>query len=72
MVQENATHPGSKTMGYDPQTRNLIVPNSDNSAMQVLIFSAKPCSTLSSLVLHYPAVFARLEWAEPGWRNGRR
>ena len=42
LVQEIATHPGSKTMGYDPKTRNLIVPSSDNGAMQVLVFSAKP------------------------------
>lgn len=42
LVQEIATHPGSKTMGYDPQTRNLIVPSSDNGAMQVLVFSTKP------------------------------
>ena len=42
LVQELATHPGSKTMGYDPKTRNLIVPSSDNGAMQVLVFSAEP------------------------------
>jgi hypothetical protein len=42
LVQEIATHPGSKTMGYDSKTRNLIVPSSDNGAMQVLVFSAKP------------------------------
>ncbi|MFI5094769.1 MAG: YncE family protein [Candidatus Acidiferrales bacterium] len=42
LVQEIVTHPGSKTMGYDPKTRNLIVPSSDNGAMQVLVFSAKP------------------------------
>src|SRR5271157_6194820 len=42
LVQEIATHPGSKTMGYDPKTRNLIVPSSDNGAMQVLVFSVKP------------------------------
>ena len=37
-----AAHPGSRTMGYDPKTRNLIVPSSDNGAMQALVFSAKP------------------------------
>lgn len=42
LVQEIVTHTGSKTMGYDPKTRNLIVPRSDNGAMQVLVFSAKP------------------------------
>ncbi len=42
LVQEIATHPGSKTMGYDPRTRNLIVPSSDNGAMQVLVYSAAP------------------------------
>ncbi len=42
LVQEIATHPGSKTMGYDPKTHNLIVPSSDNGAMQVLVFSAAP------------------------------
>jgi YVTN family beta-propeller protein len=42
LVQEIATQPGSKTMGYDSRTRNLIVPSSDNGAMQVLVFSAKP------------------------------
>jgi YVTN family beta-propeller protein len=42
LVQEIATHPGPKTMGYDSQTRNLIVPSSDNGAMQVLVFSARP------------------------------
>jgi YVTN family beta-propeller protein len=42
LVQEIATHPGSKTMGYDPKTHNLIVPSSDNGAMQVLVFSATP------------------------------
>src|SRR5208282_6081569 len=72
LVQEIATHPGSKTMGYDPKTRNIIVPSSDNGAMQVLVFSAKPCCTRCSLVLRWPCVFARLECPEPGWRNGRR
>lgn len=42
LVQELATHPGSKTMGYDPKTCNLIVPGSDHGVMQVLVFSAKP------------------------------
>jgi len=42
LVQVIATHPGSKTMGYDPKTRNVIVPRSDNGAMQVLVFSAAP------------------------------
>jgi YVTN family beta-propeller protein len=42
LVQEIVTRPGSKTMGYDPKTRNVIVPSSNNGAMEVLIFSAKP------------------------------
>ena len=42
LVQQIATHPGSKTMGYDPKTHNLIVPSGDNGAMQVLVFSATP------------------------------
>ncbi len=42
LLQEIVTHPGSKTMGYDPKTRNLIVPSNENGAMQVLIFSSNP------------------------------
>lgn len=42
LAQQIATHPGSKTMGYDPKTHNLIVPSSENGAMQVLVFSAAP------------------------------
>jgi hypothetical protein len=42
LVQGIGTHPGAKTMGYDPKTRNLIEPGSDNGAMDVLVFSAKP------------------------------
>jgi len=41
LAQEIATRPSSKTMGYDRKTRNLIVPSSDNGAMQVLVFSPK-------------------------------
>jgi hypothetical protein len=29
-------------MGYDPKTGNLIVPTSENGAMQVLVLSRKP------------------------------
>jgi len=38
-VQEIATKAGAKTMGYDAKTGNVIVPTSENGAMQVLVFS---------------------------------
>ena len=38
-AQEIVTHPGSKTMGYDPKTRRIFVPSSDNGQMQVMVFS---------------------------------
>ncbi len=38
LVQEIATKAGGKTMGYDPKTARVIVPTSDNGAMQVLVF----------------------------------
>jgi YVTN family beta-propeller protein len=42
VAQEITTKPGAKTMGYDPKTGNLIVPTSENGAMQVLVLSRKP------------------------------
>ncbi len=42
VAQEITTKPGAKTMGYDPKTGNLIVPTSENGAMQVLVLSPKP------------------------------
>lgn len=42
VAQEITTKPGAKTMGYDPNTGNLIVPTSENGAMQVLVLSPKP------------------------------
>lgn len=38
-VQEITTKTGAKTMGYDAKTGNVIVPTSDNGAMQVLVFA---------------------------------
>jgi YVTN family beta-propeller protein len=42
LSQEITTLKGAKTMGYDPKTRNVIVPTSDNGAMSVLVFSPQP------------------------------
>jgi len=42
VAQEIITKAGAKTMGYDAKTGNLFVPTSENGAMQVLIFSARP------------------------------
>jgi len=42
VAQEIITKAGAKTMGYDPKTGNLIVPTSENGAMQVLVLSNKP------------------------------
>jgi DNA-binding beta-propeller fold protein YncE len=42
LVQEIATKSGGKTMGYDPKTARVIVPTSDNGAMQVLVFGIQP------------------------------
>ena len=41
-VEEITTKPGAKTMGYDPKTRRVIVPTSENGSMQVMVFSANP------------------------------
>jgi YVTN family beta-propeller protein len=38
-VQEITTKAGAKTMGYDAKTGNVIVPTSENGAMQVLVFA---------------------------------
>jgi YVTN family beta-propeller protein len=38
-VQEIVTKTGAKTMGYDTKTGNIIVPTSENGAMQVLVFA---------------------------------
>jgi len=42
VAQEIITKAGAKTMGYDAKTGNLFVPTSENGAMQVLVFSARP------------------------------
>ena len=42
LSQEISTLKGAKTMGYDPKTRNVIVPTSDDGAMSVLVFSPQP------------------------------
>jgi YVTN family beta-propeller protein len=42
LVQEVVTKTGAKTFGYDPKTQNLIVPTSNNGAMEVLVYSTKP------------------------------
>jgi YVTN family beta-propeller protein len=42
MAQDIVTKTGAKTFGYDRKTQNLIVPTSNNGAMEVLIYSAKP------------------------------
>jgi YVTN family beta-propeller protein len=39
LAQEITTVKGAKTMGFDPKTRNVIVPTSENGGMQVLVFS---------------------------------
>ena len=38
LAQELVTVKGSKTAGYDPKTRRLYVPSSENGAMQVLVY----------------------------------
>jgi YVTN family beta-propeller protein len=42
LAQEVVTKTGAKTFGYDPKTQNLIVPTSNNGAMEVLVYSTKP------------------------------
>ena len=42
VAQEIITKTGAKTMGYDPKTGNLIVPTSENGAMQIMILSNRP------------------------------
>ena len=42
LAQEISTLKGAKTMGYDPKTRNVIVPTSADGAMSVLVFSPQP------------------------------
>jgi YVTN family beta-propeller protein len=42
LAQEIPTVKGAKTMGYDPKTRNVIVPTNDNGSMSVLILSPQP------------------------------
>ena len=41
LAQEIVTKPGAKTMGYDARTKRILVPTSDNGAMQLLVFAAK-------------------------------
>jgi len=47
-VQEIATKTGAKTMGYDPKTRRVVVPTSENGAMQVMV-SPQPHNRLSTV-----------------------
>ncbi len=42
LAQEISTLKGAKTMGYDPKTRNVIVPTSADGAMSVMVFSPQP------------------------------
>jgi YVTN family beta-propeller protein len=42
LAQEIVTKTGAKTFGYDPRTQNLIVPTSNNGAMEVLVYSKTP------------------------------
>ncbi len=42
LVQEIVTKTGAKTMGYDSKTARVIVPTSDNGAMQVLVYAVQP------------------------------
>jgi YVTN family beta-propeller protein len=42
LAQEIATKAGAKTMGFDRKTGNIIVPTSENGAMQVLVLALKP------------------------------
>ena len=41
LAQDLVTHPGSKTFGYDPKTRRLLVPSNENGAMQILVYDSK-------------------------------
>jgi len=41
LEQELVTAKGSKTFGYDPKTKRLYVPSSENGAMQVLVYESK-------------------------------
>ncbi len=38
LVQELTTAKGAKTMGFDPKTKRIYVPTSDNGSMQVLVY----------------------------------
>lgn len=38
LAQELVTVKGSKTSGYDPKTKRLYIPSSENGAMQVLVY----------------------------------
>jgi DNA-binding beta-propeller fold protein YncE len=38
LAQELTTVKGSKTAGYDPKTKRLYVPSTENGAMQVLVY----------------------------------
>lgn len=42
LAQEIVTKTGAKTFGYDPKTQNLIVPTSNNGAMEVQVYSTNP------------------------------
>jgi len=40
-AQEIVTRTGAKTFGYDPKTKRLYVPSSENGAMQLLVYETK-------------------------------
>jgi YVTN family beta-propeller protein len=40
LAQQLGTVKGAKTMGFDPKTKRLFVPSSENGAMQVLVYEA--------------------------------
>jgi YVTN family beta-propeller protein len=41
LAQELVTAKGSKTAGYDPKTKRLYVPSSENGSMQVLVYEQR-------------------------------
>lgn len=41
LAQELATVKGSKTAGYDPKTKRLYVPSTENGGMQLLVYEQK-------------------------------
>ena len=41
LAQQLTTVKGAKTMGFDPKTKRLFVPTSNNGAMEVLVYESK-------------------------------